>query len=91
MRILFDQGVPRGLTASRRNHEVTEGRKLNRERISNGELIAPAEGAGFHLLLHDRQESSLPKPCWPENIHCDSGPIGVVACSDGTLTRSPDR
>jgi hypothetical protein len=54
MRILFDQGVPRGLTASRRNHEVTEGRKLNRERISNGELIAPAEGAGFHLLLNRR-------------------------------------
>jgi hypothetical protein len=51
MRILFDQGVPRGLTASLRGHEVTEARKLSWERISNGELLKLAEGAGFDLLL----------------------------------------
>ena len=51
MRILFDQGVPRGLTASLRGHEVTEARKLKWERISNGELLELAEGAGFDLLL----------------------------------------
>lgn len=51
MRILFDQGVPRGLTASFRGHEVTEARKLGWERISNGELLRQAEGAGFDLLL----------------------------------------
>jgi hypothetical protein len=41
MRILFDQGVPRGLAASLRGHEVT----------SNGELLKLAESAGFDLLL----------------------------------------
>jgi hypothetical protein len=51
MRILFDQGVPRGLAASLRNHDVTEARKLKWERISNGALLKLAEGAGFHLLL----------------------------------------
>jgi hypothetical protein len=51
MRILFYQGVPRGLTASLRGHEVTEARKLRWERISNGELLSLAEGAGFDLLL----------------------------------------
>lgn len=51
MRILFDQGTPRGLTASLRHHEVTEARKLKWERISNGELLKVAEAAGFDLLV----------------------------------------
>jgi hypothetical protein len=51
MRILFDQGVPRGLGASLRSHHVTEARKLNWERISNGALLKLAEEAGFDLLL----------------------------------------
>ena len=51
MRILFDQGVPRGLAASLRNHDVTEARELKWERISNGALLKLAEEAGFDLLL----------------------------------------
>ena len=51
MRILFDQGVPRGIAASLRNHDVTEARKLKWERISNGALLKLAEEAGFDLLL----------------------------------------
>lgn len=51
MRILFDQGVPRGLAASLRGHEVVEARTLNWERISNGELLKLAEGAGFEVLV----------------------------------------
>jgi hypothetical protein len=51
MRILFDQGVPRGLAASLRSHAVTEARKLNWERISNGALLKLAEDAGFDLWL----------------------------------------
>ena len=43
MRILFDQGVPRGLAASLRSHDVTEARKLKWERISNGALLKLAE------------------------------------------------
>ena len=51
MRILFDQGVPRGLTAAMRGHEITEARTLRWERISNGALLKLAEDSGFDLLL----------------------------------------
>lgn len=51
MRILFDQGIPRGLTASLQGHEVTEARMLRWERTSNGELLKLAEGAGFDVVL----------------------------------------
>ena len=51
MRILFDQGVPRGLAASLRAHQVTEARKLGWEKISNGNLLKVAEERGFDLLL----------------------------------------
>jgi hypothetical protein len=51
MRILFDQGTPRGLATALRGHEVTEARKLRWERISNGQLLKLAESAGFDLLL----------------------------------------
>jgi hypothetical protein len=51
MRILFDQGVPRGLAASLGSHDVTEARKLKWERISNGVLLKLVEEAGFNLLL----------------------------------------
>jgi hypothetical protein len=51
MRILFDQGVPRGLAASLRGHEVVEARRLDWERISNGELLRLAESAGFDLMV----------------------------------------
>jgi hypothetical protein len=39
MRILFDQGTPRGMAAVLRGHQVTQARKLGWERISNGELL----------------------------------------------------
>ena len=51
MRILFDQGVPRGLAESLRAYEVIEARKLQWEEISNGELLRLTEDAGFDLLL----------------------------------------
>jgi Domain of unknown function (DUF5615) len=51
MRILFDQGAPRGLAAVLRGHQVTEARKRGWERISNGELLRLAENAGFDILL----------------------------------------
>ena len=51
MRILFDQGVPRGLVAALCGHEVTEARALKGERISKGELLKLAENAGFELMM----------------------------------------
>ena len=51
MRVLFDQGVPRGLAAALRGHQVTEARKRGWEKISNGEILKLAEDAGFDLLV----------------------------------------
>jgi hypothetical protein len=51
MRILFDQGVPRGLAVSLGVHTVTEARALGWEKISNGALLKLAEGAGFDVLV----------------------------------------
>ena len=52
MRILFDQGVPRGLAASLSDgHDIVEARKLGWEEVANGELLRLAEAEGFDLLI----------------------------------------
>ena len=101
MRILFDQGVPRGLTASLPVHEVTEARKLKWERISNGELLKLAEGAGFDLLLTtdknvryqqnlaDRKISIVVlgnSPWWLVRQHLDAIAAAVDAATPGSYT-----
>jgi hypothetical protein len=99
MRILFDQGVPRGLAASLRNHDVTEARKLKWERISNGALLKLAEDAGFNLLLTtdknvryqqnlaDRQISIVvlgQSPWWLVRQHLDAIVAAVNAATPGS-------
>lgn len=51
MRILFDHGTPSGIAGSLSGHQVTEARERGWDRVSNGELLRLAEGAGFDLLL----------------------------------------
>ncbi len=99
MRILFDQGVPRGLAASLRNHEITEARQLNWERISNGALLRLAEEAGFHLLLTTdknlRYQQNLAEraisivvlgqsPWWLVRQHLDAIVAAVIAATPGS-------
>ena len=101
MRILFDQGVPRGLTASLRGHEVIEARKLRWERISNGELLKLAEGAGFDVLvttdknvryqqnLADRKISIVVlgnSPWWLVRQHLDAIAAAVNAATPASYT-----
>jgi hypothetical protein len=101
MRILFDQGVPRGLTASLPVHEVTEARKLKWERISNGELLKLAEGAGFDLLLTTDKNVRYPQnladrkisivvlgnsPWWLVRQHLDAIAAAVTAATPGSYT-----
>ena len=101
MRILFDQGVPRGLTESLQGYEVTEARKLGWERISNGELLKLAEGAGFDLLLTtdknmryqpnlaDRKISIVVlgnSPWWLVRQHLDGIVAAVNAATPGSYT-----
>ena len=100
MRILFDQGVPRGLAASLRSHDVTEARALNWERFSNGALLKLAEDAGFNLLLTtdknvryqqnlaDRKISIVvlgQSPWWLVRQHLDQIVAAVNAATPGSF------
>lgn len=51
MRILFDNGTPRGLTRFLAGHTVEEARAHGWEELANGELIEAAEKAGFDLMV----------------------------------------
>jgi hypothetical protein len=51
MRILFDNGTPRGLAAFLTGHNVEEARLHGWEELENGALIEVAERAGFGLIL----------------------------------------
>jgi hypothetical protein len=101
MRILFDQGVPRGLAASLRGHEVTEARKLKWESISNGALLNLAEDAGFNLLVttdknvryqQDLAERTISivvlgqSPWWLVRQHLDAIVAAVHASTPGSFT-----
>lgn len=56
MRILFDNGIPRGLAPLLHGHEVVEARREGWDQLVNGELLRAAEEAGFQLLLtNDRR------------------------------------
>ncbi len=51
MRVLFDNGTPRGLARFLTGHVVEEARLHGWEELKNGDLIAAAEAAGFEVLL----------------------------------------
>jgi len=51
MRILFDNGTPRGPCRFLAGHTVVEARAQGWEELANGELIAAAEQAGFDLMV----------------------------------------
>jgi predicted nuclease of predicted toxin-antitoxin system len=51
MRILFDQGTPLPLRRALSAHTVETAWQRSWSELSNGELLAEAETAGFDLLL----------------------------------------
>ena len=51
MLILFDNGTPAPLREALKGHVVIEAVERGWDRLTNGELIAAAEGAGFDLIL----------------------------------------
>ncbi len=51
MRILFDNGTPRGLAPFLTGHTVEEARGRGWEELANGELIEVAERAGFEVMV----------------------------------------
>lgn len=51
MRVLFDNGTPRGVATALRDHTVEEARSRGWDTLRNGELLDAAEAAGFDVLL----------------------------------------
>jgi hypothetical protein len=51
MLILFDHVTPAGVARFLTGHTVVKAKVRGWERVSNGELLAEAERAGFDLLL----------------------------------------
>jgi hypothetical protein len=51
MRILFDHGTPAPLIPFLEGHAVTKAKDRGWDTLTNGDLLAEAEGAGFDVLL----------------------------------------
>ena len=51
MRVLFDNGVPRGVASVLKEHVVEEARDRGWDRLTNDDLLRAAEVAGFEVLL----------------------------------------
>lgn len=51
MRVLFDNGTPRGVAAVLTDHVVEEARARGWDTLRNGELLDAAEAAGFDVFV----------------------------------------
>jgi hypothetical protein len=51
MRVLFDNGTPRGIAAALSHHIVEEVRSRGWDTLQNGELLDEAAAAGFDVLV----------------------------------------
>lgn len=51
MRVLFDNGTPRGVAAALTGHIIEEARSLGWDTLRNGELLDAAEAAGFDVFV----------------------------------------
>lgn len=51
MKILFDNGTPRGLARFLTGHSIEEARARGSEELENGDMIEAAGQAGFELIV----------------------------------------
>jgi GNAT superfamily N-acetyltransferase len=51
MRVLFDNGTPRGVARALVDHVVEEARSRGWDTLRNGELLDAAEAAGFEVFV----------------------------------------
>jgi hypothetical protein len=51
MRVLFDNGVPRGVASVLEGHTVEEARDRGWDRLKNGDLLDAAEAEGFDVFV----------------------------------------
>jgi uncharacterized protein DUF5615 len=101
MRILFDHNTPRGIAQHLVGHTVTKAKERGWDRLTNGDLLAVAEQAGFDLLLtadkNMRYQQNLSgrtialvvlgKSPWPlVRAHLDKVAAAVNAATPGSYT-----
>lgn len=59
MRVLLDNGTPRGVAAGLSGHMVEETRSRGWDTLRNGELLDAAEAAGFDVFVTTAPRVSL--------------------------------
>ena len=99
MLILFDHSTPRGVAKALIGHVVIKAKDRGWSTLSNGNLLAAAEGAGFDLLLtadkNMRYQQNLTgrrialivlsTPQWPiVRLHLESIAAAVNAAAPGS-------
>jgi len=99
MLILFDHGTPRGIARFLPGHTVTRAKQRGWDTLSNGDLLAEAERAGFDVFvtadknIQYQQNLSgrriavvvLSTPQWPlVRLHADKIAAAVNAAAPGS-------
>jgi hypothetical protein len=99
MLILFDHGTPRGIARFLPGHSVTRARERGWETLSNGDLLAEAERAGFEVFVTADKNIQyqqnltgrkialvvLSTPQWPlVRVHTDKVAAAVNAATPGS-------
>jgi hypothetical protein len=99
MLVLFDHVTPRGIARFLPGHTVTKAKDRGWDRLTNGDLLAEAEGAGFDVLLtadkNMRYQQNLTgrrialvvlsTPQWPRvRLHLDIIAAAVNAATPGS-------
>src|SRR5579859_5501258 len=101
MLILFDHVTPRGVARSLIGHTVSTAKERGWDTLSNGELLAAAEQAGFDVLVtadkNMRYQQNLEgrrialvilsTPQWPiVRLHLEKIAAAVSAATPGSYT-----
>ena len=100
MLILFDHVTPRGIAGYLPGHTVTKAKDRGWDKLTNGNLLAEAERAGFDVLLtadkNMRYQQNLTgrrialvvlsTPQWPRvRLHPEIIAAAVNACTPGSF------
>jgi hypothetical protein len=101
MRILFDHVTPRGIARYLPGHVVTKAKDRGWDTLTNGNLLAEAERAGFDVLLTADKNMRfqqnltgrrialvvLSTPQWPSvRLHLEKIAAAVNAATPGSLS-----
>jgi hypothetical protein len=96
MLILFDHVTPGGIARALLGHTVVKAKDRGWDRLTNGDLLAAAERAGFDVLLtadknmqHQQNLAGLlGTPQWPlVKLHLEKIAAVVNACKPGSITQ----